>query len=225
MTINLKAENIFKSFENGKLPVLSGINLTVKKGESVAIVGKSGSGKSTLLHILGTLETPSSGSVTLLDGRWLLSSLRNQKIGFIFQSSNLLDDYTLLENVLLPAQIGRRKINPEKALQALERVGLKERSHALAKQLSGGEKQRGAIARALFNDPEILFADEPSGNLEKKQSEEIHKLLMESVKGKSLVLVTHEMDFALLCDKIYLLENGKLTPGEKIRDGGVVWKY
>ena len=200
--------------------VLKGASLEVLQGTSVAIMGKSGEGKSTLLHILGSLEKPTSGEITicgLKTHETSLPLLRNTHIGFVFQSYNLLDDYTLLDNVLLPAKIARlptKKGSPayKRALELLEQVGLGHRAHFLAKLLSGGEKQRAAIARALCNDPELILADEPSGNLDSIHSQAIHQLLISLCKEhhKTLIVVTHDQALSSLCDKIYLLKDGIL---------------
>lgn len=210
----LKAIDIYKRFNNpSTVDVLRGISLEAGAGETIAITGKSGEGKSTLLHILGTLEKPTEGEI-LICGKHPsnLPEVRNHHIGFIFQTFNLLDDYTVLENVLMPAKIGRRPLNVEKALGLLEEVGLSKRAHFPAKLLSGGEKQRAAIARALCNDPDLILADEPSGNLDRTHSLAIHELLIGSTKkrNKALIIVTHDQELASLCDRTYLLMDGKL---------------
>jgi len=210
----LQVKKVYKRFEKPTpVEVLKGISLEVHAGETIAITGKSGEGKSTLLHILGTLEKPSKGEVVIC-GKPLLNlpEIRNQHIGFIFQTFNLLEDYTVLENVLMPAKIGRRPLNTEKALQLLEEVGLLHRADFPAKLLSGGEKQRAAIARALCNDPDLILADEPSGNLDHAHSVAIHELLIGSAKkrNKALVIVTHDKELASLCDRTYLLMDGVL---------------
>lgn len=219
----LSAVNVHKSFRSPQpLQVLKGITLDVQEGESVAIMGKSGEGKSTLLHIFGTLEQPCQGELSLLDRKIDFSSaaeMRNRHIGFIFQSFNLLEDYTLLENVIMPARIARKETHPksaayERALFLLEQVGLSARRDFLAKHLSGGEKQRAAIARALLNDPELILADEPSGNLDSANSQSIHELLLSASQkyGKTVIVVTHDRELASLCDKIYMLKEGVLHP-------------
>lgn len=210
----LVAKHISKRFKKPTpVEILNDISLEVNAGESVAITGKSGEGKSTLLHILGTLEKPTEGEV-IICGKSLtnLPEIRNRHIGFIFQTFNLLDDYTVLENVLMPAKIGRLPLNREKALNLLSEVGLSHRIDFPAKLLSGGEKQRVAIARALYNDPDLILADEPSGNLDHAHSIVIHELLIKSVKKrhKALIIVTHDKELAALCDQIYLLMDGKL---------------
>ena len=214
--IVLQAKNIKKSYHKPtKVEVLKKINLSVKKNETIAIMGDSGEGKTTLLHILGCLEKKDSGNLTFL-GKDLTSI--NSKIGFVFQSFNLLDDLTLLENVLMAAYIHRKNIKKgsetyKKAIKLITEVGLKKRVNFLARDLSGGEKQRASIARAFLNDPEIIFADEPSGNLDSKNSNLIHKLLVDFAKKKkkSLIVATHNKELSSLCDKVYMLKNGSLS--------------
>ncbi|NGX34080.1 MAG: Lipoprotein-releasing system ATP-binding protein LolD [Candidatus Anoxychlamydiales bacterium] len=215
--IVLQAKNLHKSYKTpDNLQILKGISLTLKKNESIAIMGSSGAGKTTLLHILGTLESFDSGEISILDSACSDNEIRNKHIGFIFQSYNLLEDLTLLENILIPALIARKNIASKsiankRAFLLLKEVGLTKRKNHLAKELSGGEKQRATIARAFLNDPDIILADEPSGNLDFENSKIIHKLLIESVKkyNKSLIVATHDKKLASLCDKIFYLENGK----------------
>ncbi|KKL86498.1 hypothetical protein LCGC14_1944110, partial [marine sediment metagenome] len=215
--IVLNAKNLHKSNKTfNDLHILKGISLTLKKNESIAIMGSSGAGKTTLLHILGTLESFDSGKINILNSSLKNNAIRNKHIGFIFQSYNLIDDLTLLENVLMPALIARKNILSKslahkRALMLLKEMGLTKRKNHLAKELSGGEKQRATIARAFLNDPDIILADEPSGNLDFQNSKIIHKLLIDSVKkyNKSLIIATHDKQLASLCDKIYYLENGK----------------
>lgn len=215
----LKAKKISKYYDQPvQIEVLKDISLDVYEGQTLAITGKSGEGKSTLLHILSTLEKPSSGTLEICGMKPThknVSSLRNSHIGFIFQSFNLLENYTVLENVLMPAKIGRQDISPKSpaylnALALIEEVGLSDRLHFPAKVLSGGEKQRASIARALCNDPALIFADEPSGNLDHTHSSIIHNLLLESAKkrGKALIIVTHDQELASLCDTTYHLIEG-----------------
>ncbi len=217
----LEAEGIEKSFYDPALvSILSGIDLTLHSGESIAIMGPSGEGKSTLLHILGTLEDPSRGRLQI-QGKEVtpgnLAAFRNDHIGFIFQAFHLLEDYTALENVLMPARIARRASSPgslayQHAEGLLGEVGLHDRMHYSTKLLSGGEKQRVAIARALCNNPEIILADEPSGNLDHASSQAIHELLFRccTEHGKGLIVVTHDQHLAAQCDKVYWLQEGKL---------------
>jgi lipoprotein-releasing system ATP-binding protein len=217
----LKAKQLTKKFSNPTLiEVLKGIDFEIDRGETVAVVGKSGEGKSTLLHILGTLEKPTSGTLEICGHDTSTASLpevRNQHIGFIFQSYNLLDDYTVLENVLMPAKIARKPVHKgsvayQRAIELLEIVGLKERASFFVKLLSGGEKQRAAIARALCNDPDLIMADEPSGNLDHSHSQAIQSLLIGLAKNfnKGLIVVTHDKEFSSLCDKTLLLKDGYL---------------
>jgi ABC-type lipoprotein export system ATPase subunit len=220
MTV-LSAKNISKIFKHPTLVhVLKHISLDVKAGETVAITGKSGEGKTTLLHILGTLEPPTEGSLEICgtaasSSNWNL--LRNQKIGFIFQAYNLLEDYTVLENILMPAKIGGKDVRPgspshQRALELLTEVGLDHRADFPAKLLSGGEKQRAAIARAFLNDPALILADEPSGNLDHAHSTIIYNLLLNAAqkRNKALVVVTHDKELAALCQKSYALTDGVL---------------
>jgi lipoprotein-releasing system ATP-binding protein len=213
MSFVIQAKNIHKTYKNPEnLHILKGIDLEIKQNESIAIMGASGIGKTTLLHILGTLETFDEGSLTILNNSKLTDEIRNKHIGFIFQSYNLLDDFTLLENLLMPFQISRQNIKKnspayKRAILLLEEVGLDNRQDYLAKNLSGGEKQRATIARAFCNNPDIILADEPSGNLDHENAKIIQKLLLDSVKkyNKSLIVVTHDKELANLCDKIYYL--------------------
>lgn len=217
----LKAKGLHKTFDHpARVTILDGVDLEVLRGEAIAITGRSGEGKSTFLHILGTLDDPSQGALEIAGqqlNRFNIGSIRNKHLGFVFQSFHLLEDYSVLENVLMPAKIARAstKVNSQAynhACSLLEQVGLKDRIHFYAKQLSGGEKQRVAIARALCNNPDIILADEPSGNLDKLTAAGIHQILMDLVKiqGKSLIIVTHDPELAALCDKRYVLEAGKL---------------
>ncbi len=223
MTPLLQAKDLYKTFSSAgsdPIEILTGVSLDLYPGKSIAIIGKSGSGKSSLLHILGTLDAPNSGTLTICEKEAFSHAreLRTQNIGFVFQSFHLLEDYTLLENILIPAQIARKNTRPSselfsRAKKLLEFVGLVERANAPAKLLSGGEKQRASIARALFNDPDILLVDEPTGNLDPVNASLVQKLLLSSCKeqNKSLILVTHDEEFAALCDEVFLLKNGKLT--------------
>ncbi|OGN65279.1 MAG: ABC transporter ATP-binding protein [Chlamydiae bacterium RIFCSPLOWO2_01_FULL_28_7] len=212
--IVLEAKNISKTFYGpSKIEILKDISLNLHKGESIAIMGNSGEGKTTLLHILGNLEEKDGGTLRILNNTKIDNKMLNKNIGFIFQFYNLLEDLTVLENVLMPYLIARKKLDNFKAEQLLEMVSLENRKNFFAKSLSGGEKQRVAIARAFCNNPEIILADEPSGNLDSKNSKQIHKLLLNSVKklNKSLIVATHNRDLANLCDKVYLLKDGFLS--------------
>lgn len=206
----LQAKEISKIyFDPTPISVLKRISLHVQRGESIAIQGKSGEGKSTLLHILGTLESPTKGSVEI-DA--LENSLRSEKIGFIFQAYYLLEECTALENVLMPLRIARKKITIAYGLTLLEEVGLSSKAFTLAKFLSGGEKQRVAIARAFCNNPPLILADEPTGNLDHSNSQVIQELLISSVKnrGKTLIVATHDGEFASRLDRRFLLKSGHL---------------
>lgn len=212
----IEAKNIRKSF--GVLPVLKGVDFCADAGEIVAIVGASGAGKSTLLQILGTLLTPDEGSLQI-DGTQVLalpqkalSTFRNRKIGFVFQAHHLLPEFTALENVMIPALIGGEKSRQarEKAQELLHAVGLSERLGHKPSELSGGEQQRVAIARALVNAPAVLFADEPTGNLDTRTKEEIHTLLFQLREklNQTIVIVTHDAGLAQLCDRTCTLQDG-----------------
>lgn len=213
----LLAKEISKTFP-GRPPVevLRELSLKLSSGETLAIMGKSGEGKSTLLHILGTLDTPTHGHIEICGKdlqKYHLPTLRNQKIGFIFQTYNLLEEFTVLENICLPLRIARKMGDiEERALTLLEEVGLLDKASLLTKYLSGGEKQRVTIARALSNDPKLLLADEPTGNLDNFHSQQIQDLLLHAIKKwkKSLILVTHDEDFAKKCDRVLFLKSGHL---------------
>lgn len=217
MTPILSAKQIKKRFTYPlEIEILQGIDLDIYPGESIAIMGRSGEGKSTLLQILGTLENATSGSL-LIQGQPAslhTDALRNRHIGFVFQSFHLLEDFTALENVQMPAWIARKskKETRVKAMKLLNQVGLADRANHFAKQLSGGERQRISIARAFFNDPDILLADEPTGNLDRTTAMEIESLLLDfaHTQGKSLLLVTHDPELASRCKKTYHLKDGVL---------------
>jgi lipoprotein-releasing system ATP-binding protein len=217
----LQAKNISKSFHFPiKTPLFTNISLNLNPGESIAITGKSGAGKTTLLHILGTLEEPDHGEIRIANTLFSKSKgpkLRNQHLGFIFQSYNLLEDFTALENVLMPARIARKSISKAYGLYLLEQVGLESRAHFPTKLLSGGERQRVAMARALCNDPDVILADEPTGNLDQANSEAIGEILFRLVneKKKGLILVTHDETLANLCQKKYIITNQALLVKEK----------
>ncbi|WP_298769786.1 ABC transporter ATP-binding protein [uncultured Shewanella sp.] len=205
--------------QEGQLSILNGIDLEVKQGESIAILGPSGSGKSTLLGLLAALDTPTSGDIAL-DGVSLKgldeegkAALRKEKVSFIFQSFMLVDTLTALENVMLPAELAGIKEAKEKAKKMLDRVGLSHRLNHLPNQLSGGEQQRVAIARAFISEPKVLFADEPTGNLDAANSDKITQMLfsMNNESHTTLVLVTHDLTLANLCERQLLMENGILS--------------
>lgn len=224
-------ENICKSYFMGKqeLPVLKNISLDILKNEYVALMGPSGSGKSTLMNILGCLDTPTAGKyilnqhdVSKMEDN-ALADIRNKEIGFVFQQFNLLPRLTALENVALPlvyAGMGR-KLRNEKAMQVLEMVGLTDRSHHRPNELSGGQSQRVAIARALVNDPSIILADEPTGNLDSVTSQEIMEIFGDiHKKGNTIILVTHEEDIANHAHRIVRLKDGMIESDRK-RETGV----
>ncbi|MCR4559069.1 MAG: ABC transporter ATP-binding protein [Bacteroidales bacterium] len=211
-------KDIKKSF--GQLEVLKGINLTIEDSKIVSIVGASGAGKTTLLQIAGTLLKADSGEVNIggvdaskLSGK-KLAEFRNKNIGFVFQFHHLLPEFTALENVCIPALIGgkNQKETEQRALELLKFLNLSERVTHKPKELSGGEQQRVAIARSLINDPEVIFADEPSGNLDSKNREELHTLLfnLRDTFKKTFVIVTHDENFAAMSDKIIKIKDGKI---------------
>ena len=212
----IEARGIEKSF--GDLKVLKGIDFQVDKSEVVSIMGASGAGKSTLLQILGTLSTPDAGSL-VIDGTDVLhlggkelSAFRNRRIGFVFQFHHLLPEFNALENVMIPAFIAGRSDKDAKAAatRLLGEMGLSERMDHKPSELSGGEQQRVAIARALVNDPAILFADEPSGNLDSKTKAEIHQLFFDLRErhGQTIVIVTHDPELAAMCDRSLFMRDG-----------------
>lgn len=214
----LKAENIFKNY--GTLEVLKGISLTVSPAEIISIVGASGAGKSTLLQILGTLDTPDKGALVFDNTNLLnldsnkMAEFRNQKIGFVFQFHNLLPEFSALENVSLPGLIAKKskKEVEKRAAELLEFLGLKDRIQHKPSEMSGGEQQRTAVARALINSPSIVFADEPSGNLDSNNAKDLHNLffkLRDEFK-QSFVIVTHNTEFADMADKKLVIKDGRL---------------
>ncbi len=213
----LKAQSLSKTFTYPeKLEILKAINFELIRGKSVAVIGKSGSGKSTLLHLLGALDSPTSGTVEVcgsIVSKDNANSIRNRHIGFLFQSFHLLEELSVEENIVMPALIGRSSSHSN-AIQLLEEVQLFDKLRAPVKTLSGGEKQRVGLVRALCNDPSILLADEPTGNLDTATSQIIHQLLLDNVKkrNKALLVVTHDNSLAKLCDEVYELSSGILVP-------------
>ena len=214
----IRAPDIRKRF--GELEVLKGVSLEVARGEVVSIAGASGAGKTTLLQILGTLSRPDSGRL-LIDGTEpfalgdkALSQFRNERIGFVFQFHHLLPEFTALENVMIPALIGRRdkRAAARRAAELLETMGLAERLEHKPAALSGGEQQRVAIARALMNDPAVLLADEPSGNLDSRNREEIHRLFFDlrDRTGQTVVIVTHDEGLAATADRRVVMSDGRV---------------
>ena len=210
------AENLSKSF--GNLQALKGVSLSISKGEVVSVVGASGAGKSTLLQILGTLSTPDTGSLIIDEQDVLrmnaskLSAFRNRRIGFVFQSHRLLPEFTALENVMIPSLLAglSNKESASRAKVLLSEVGLLERMDHKPSELSGGEAQRVAIARALVNNPAVLFADEPSGNLDSATKQDIHRIFFEMREkhGQTIVIVTHDETLADMCDRKLVMSDG-----------------
>jgi len=224
MSIILEAKNIRKKY--GSLEVLKGVSITVNRGEIISLVGASGAGKSTLLHIIGTLDKPDSGEV-LINGKnplllkeAALAAFRNKNIGFIFQFHHLLPEFTALENVCIPSYIanGNKKEAEQRAKELLQLLKLEQRVHHKPNQLSGGEQQRVAVARALMNKPAIILADEPSGNLDTNNAKDLHKLFFElrDQLNQTFIIVTHNEELADMADrKISMKDVNIIAPGAK----------
>ncbi len=215
----LKASGIHKSY--GALRVLKGVNIEVAEGEVVAIIGPSGAGKSTLLHLLGTLDKPDAGKV-VINGRDVfdqsqrdLANFRNRNVGFVFQFHNLLPEFSTLENVMIPGLIAGsdEKMVRTRATSLLERLGLKERLTHKPSELSGGEQQRTAVGQALVNEPGLILADEPSGNLDPKNASELHNLFLQLRQElkKSFIIVTHNLEFAAMADRRLEMKDGLMS--------------
>ncbi len=222
----LRVENLSKSYGKGeaKVEALKNINLRIKKGEFIAIVGASGSGKSTLLHLLGGVDKPTSGNVFINDINIYnlkekdLAIFRRRNVGLIYQFYNLIPVLTVKENILLPAELDNRKIENEYLEDLLKTLDLKERENHLPNELSGGQQQRTSIGRALINRPSIVLADEPTGNLDSKNSKEIVELLKVSVKkyNQTLIMITHDTNIALQADRVITIEDGIIKNDEVI---------
>jgi lipoprotein-releasing system ATP-binding protein len=215
----LSARNITKNYD--RLQVLKGVDIDVQKGEIVSIVGSSGAGKSTFLHILGTLDSPNEGSISLNNIRVdqlrgsKLADFRNKHIGFVFQFHHLLPEFTALENVCIPAWVGGRKKKETitRAAELLDQLGLSGRYDNKPQALSGGEQQRVAVARALINNPDIVFADEPTGNLDSTNARELHKLFFDLREqfNQTFLIVTHNEELAQLSDRVLHMKDGKMS--------------
>lgn len=214
----IQAKNIHKNY--GTLEVLRGVDISIEKGEIVSIVGKSGAGKTTLLHILGTLDEPDTGTV-VIDGvnttqlnNKQLATFRNESIGFIFQFHHLLPEFNAVENVMMPALIGKKSetASKKRAVELLDYLGLSHRLTHKPTELSGGEQQRVAVARALINNPAVIFADEPTGNLDSALSAELHQLLFNLRRdfNQTFVIVTHSEELARLSDRRLVMQDGKI---------------
>ena len=222
----LRVENLSKSYGKGeaKVDALKNINLSIKKGEFIAIVGPSGSGKSTLLHLLGGVDKPTSGNVFINDINIYdlkekdLAIFRRRNVGLIYQFYNFIPVLTVKENILLPAELDNRKIDKEYLEDLLKTLDLKERENHLPSELSGGQQQRTSIGRALINRPSIVLADEPTGNLDSKNSKEIVELLKVSVKkyNQTLIMITHDTNIALQADRVITIEDGIIKSDEVI---------
>lgn len=221
MSTILETKNLCKFYgaKENEVKAVDKINIEIKEGEFVAIVGKSGSGKSTLLHMLGGLDTPTSGEV-LLKGKELykmkedeLAVFRRRKIGFIFQAFNLVSSINVWENIVLPIGLDGKKVDTEYINDIIETLGIEKKIHNLPNTLSGGQQQRVAIARALASRPDILFADEPTGNLDTKTSDEVIALLKMSAKkyGQTIVMITHDDEITQVADRILIIEDGKVV--------------
>lgn len=222
----LKVENLTKSYGKGeaKVDAIKNINLSINKGEFVAIVGPSGSGKSTLLHLLGGVDKPTSGKVYINDVDIYtlkekdLSIFRRRNVGLIYQFYNLIPVLSVKENILLPAELDNRKIDKDYLDDLLKTLGLKERANHLHNELSGGQQQRTSIGRALINRPSIVLADEPTGNLDSKNSKEVLELLKLSVRkyNQTLIMITHDPSIALQADRVITIEDGTIKQDEVI---------
>lgn len=225
----LRIENLTKIYGSGENEVraLDGVSFSVEKGEFLAIIGPSGSGKSTLLHILGGVDRPTSGKVWLsgqdvyAQNEEQLAIFRRRQVGLIYQFYNLIPVLDVVENMTLPVLLDGREVNEGRLKELLATLGLSKRMHSLPNQLSGGQQQRVSIGRALMNAPAVVLADEPTGNLDSKNSQEIVELLRQSnrIYNQTLIVITHDESIALQADRIIAIEDGKITRDERIRGG------
>ena len=217
--VMVKASGIHKSY--GALPVLKGIDMEVKRGEVISIVGASGAGKSTLLHIIGTLDKPDQGNLVIdnqevfLQSSVSMASFRNRSIGFVFQFHNLLPEFSALENIMIPGLIGKKNADEvkKKAQGLMEMLRISHRAEHKPSELSGGEQQRTAVARALVNNPALILADEPSGNLDSKNAVELHQLFFDLRKdlNQTFIIVTHNQEFAAMADRKLEIKDGVVS--------------
>jgi lipoprotein-releasing system ATP-binding protein len=213
----LQAQGIYKKYDT--VTVLNGVDITITKGEMVSIIGSSGAGKSTLLHILGTLDTPDKGTVTMLNTNLIaqknINTFRNKHMGFVFQFHHLLPEFTALENVCIPGWIAKRNKNEveQEAKALLDKLQLSHRINSKPNTMSGGEQQRVAVARALINKPDIVFADEPTGNLDSKNANELHQIFLQLQKetGQTFLIVTHNEELAHKSDRVLQMKDGLIV--------------
>lgn len=226
----MKIESLTKVYGAGENEVraLDGVSFSVEKGEFLAIIGPSGSGKSTLLHILGGVDRPTSGKVWIngqdvyAQNEEQLAIFRRRQVGLIYQFYNLIPVFNVVENMTLPVLMDGRKVNEERLTELLDVLGLKDRKNNLPNQLSGGQQQRVSIGRALMNTPSVVLADEPTGNLDSRNSQEILELLRSSNRKyhQTLIVITHDESIALQADRVIAIEDGRITRDERIREAG-----
>lgn len=226
----MKIENLTKVYGAGENEVraLDGVSFSVEKGEFLAIIGPSGSGKSTLLHIMGGVDRPTSGKVWIngqdvyAQNEEQLAIFRRRQVGLIYQFYNLIPVFNVVENITLPVLMDGRKVNEERLAELLDVLGMKDRKNNLPNQLSGGQQQRVSIGRALMNTPSVVLADEPTGNLDSRNSQEILELLRSSNRKyhQTLIVITHDESIALQADRVIAIEDGRITRDERIREAG-----